>query len=102
MATKTQYECQTRLNGRGGWEVSEIDAPAGAGIGNYATEADAFAFARYNFDASRIKRGEEPMVLRSTPHTAAAKKRPFFARIKKASAAPVLPPLTRRVKALTK
>lgn len=102
MATKTQYECETRPNGRGGWEVSEIDAPAGSGIGNYATEPDAFAFACYNFEAARIKRGEEPMVLRSTPDLTPAKKRHFFALSKKAAAQPVQAPLVRRVKALTK
>jgi hypothetical protein len=60
MSSKIHYEAETRLNGRGGWEVAEPGSPAGSGIGNYPTEADAFAFACYNFTPKRIKRGEEP------------------------------------------
>lgn len=53
MSSKNHYEAETRPNGRGGWEVAEPGSPAGSGIGNYATEADAFATACYNFDADR-------------------------------------------------
>ncbi|HTJ77968.1 MAG TPA: hypothetical protein VL357_03155 [Rariglobus sp.] len=87
MATKTQYDCQTRPNGRGGWEIAEIDAPAGMGIGNYSTEADAFAMAAYNFDRKRIKRGDEPA---AAPKPVIAKQPSLGSR------------LVRRVKALTK
>lgn len=90
MSSKNNYEAETRLNGRGGWEVAEPGSPAGSGIGNYATEADAFAMAAYNFEPSRIKRGEEPA---ATPAKTPARK-------------PVPQPsmagrLVRRVKALT-
>jgi hypothetical protein len=82
-STKPNYEAETRPNGRGGWEVAEPGSPAGAGIGNYGTEADAFAFARYNFDADRIKRGEPSIVIKSTPHPKAEKKSPFYALTKR-------------------
>lgn len=91
MSSKNHYEAETRLNGMGGWEVAEPGSPAGSGIGNYPTEADAFAMAAYNFDAKRIKRGEEPTVM---PAPKPARK-------------PVPQPslagrIVRRVKALTK
>lgn len=83
--SKNNYECETRKNDRGGWEIGLIGDPAGSGIGNYPTESEAFKFASYNYNLKAIKRGEDTKV---TP-------------------APVRQPSTsgrivRRVKALTK
>lgn len=66
MATKHKYE--TRLNGRGGWEIGILGDRAGDGEGNYPTESDAFAIARRNYEPAEIKRGEEPAA-RPRKHT---------------------------------
>lgn len=89
----SKYEAETRPNGRGGWEVAEPGSPAGTGIGNYPTEADAFAFARYNFDAKRIKRGDEPASTKPAPARG-----PADLSAQRSSAGR----LVRRVKALTR
>ncbi|MFA6962412.1 MAG: hypothetical protein WC205_16780 [Opitutaceae bacterium] len=89
MSSKHKYE--TRLNGRGGWEAGIIGDRPGNGEGNYATEADAYAYVRRNYEPTEIKRGEEPTVMpapkparKSAPQPSAAGR------------------LLRRVKALTK
>jgi hypothetical protein len=89
MSSKFKYE--TRLNGRGGWEIGILGDRAGDGEGNYATESDAFAIARRNYEPGEIRRGEEPTV---TPARKPARK-------------PIPQPsmsgrLVRRVKALTR
>lgn len=61
-----KYKAEIRPNNRGGYEIGDPGTPAGMGVGNYATAADAMSVACYSFDRSEVRAWREPV----TTHTA--------------------------------
>ena len=55
-----KYQAEIRPNDRGGFEIGDPGTPAGTGLGNYATAADAMAVACYSFDRADVRAWREP------------------------------------------